>query len=64
MAPPHGTDLDVIVESEMVEIVEGAMPNLKVPPENPLLAPLKGSKNNPWRPTLQTALCLPMRTSC
>ena len=64
MAPPHRTDLDIIVESETVEIVEGAMPNLKAPPKNPQLAALKGSKNNPWRPTLRTALCLPMRMTC
>ena len=62
MAPPSQTDLDVIVESKTVEIVEeGGALSESTTQEPATGPPQKGSKNNPWIPTLRPVLCLPMR---
>ena len=52
MAPPL-TDPDVIMEGKTVEIVEGGDAQSEGATRRSTTSPLKGRKNNLWRPTLQ-----------
>ena len=51
MVPPHGTDLDVIVESEMVEIVEGGDAQSEGTTHGSIANPPEGEEEQPMETT-------------
>ena len=64
MVPPSQAGLDVIVESETVEIVEegGALSGSAT--QEPVTGPPEGEQEQPMETTPWPALCLPMRMTC